>query len=175
MRAIHIPQIVNAPNKTIALDVAEHLPQLETLTPVKGELSVAHRGTFLEVRAKASAIMTLECDRCLQSYNTRVQVDTSEILWLEEPVVDDPVLEKEVELEDLVESLPPQGYFRPGEWLYEQMCLAIPQRQICDTSCPGIEITSNPPETEVDHRWAALSQLKQQLADPLSPPSQGGG
>ncbi|MEO1791572.1 MAG: YceD family protein [Cyanobacteria bacterium J06629_19] len=165
MRPIHIPQIINAPNKTVALDIAEHLPHLKTLTPVKGELTVAHRGTFLQINAQASAIMTLECDRCLQSYNTRVQVNTSEILWLEEPIVDDSELEKEVELEDLVESLPPQGYFKPDEWLYEQMCLAIPQKQICNADCQGIEITSNPPESEVDHRWAALSSLKQQLAE----------
>ena len=104
MRAIHIPQILNAPDKTLTVDVAEHLPSLKTLTPVKGEMSVAHRGTFLEIKARSHAIMTLECDRCLQSYNTRVQVDTSEILWLEEPIANDDVLEKEVELEDLVES-----------------------------------------------------------------------
>ena len=165
MRPIHIPQIINAPNKTVALDIAEHLPHLKTLTPVKGELTVAHRGTFLQITAQASAIMTLECDRCLQSYNTRVKVNTSEILWLEEPIVDDSELEKEVALEDLVESLPPQGYFKPDEWLYEQMCLAIPQKQICNADCQGIEITSNPPESEVDHRWAALSSLKQQLAE----------
>lgn len=164
MRAIHIPQMLNAPNKTIALDVSEHLPQLETLTPVKGELSVTHRGTFLEVTAQAAAIMTLECDRCLQSYNTRVQVNANEILWLEEPM-DVPELEKEVELEDLVESLPPQGYFNPNEWLYEQMCLAIPQKQICNAECEGIEITNNPPAQTVDHRWAALSNLKQQLPE----------
>lgn len=165
MRAIHIPQLINAPDKTLTVEVDEHLSSLETLTPVKGEISVAHRGTFLEVKAQARAIMTLECDRCLQSYNTRIQVDTSEILWLEEPVVDDDVLEKEVELEDLVESLPPNGYFKPDEWLYEQMCLAIPQKQICNQDCQGIEITSNPPEQTIDHRWAALSSLKQQLAE----------
>ncbi|MEL7334577.1 MAG: YceD family protein [Cyanobacteria bacterium J06560_2] len=165
MRAIHIPQILNAPHKMLAVDVAEHLPQLKTLTPVKGELSIAHRGTFLEVSAQAGAIMTLECDRCLQSYNTRVQVNASEILWLEEPIQDDSVLEREVELEDLVESLPPNGHFNPDEWLYEQMCLAIPQKQICNEDCEGIEITSNPPAQEIDHRWAALSSLKHQLAE----------
>ncbi|MEL6157786.1 MAG: YceD family protein [Cyanobacteria bacterium J06623_5] len=165
MRAIHIPQILNAPDKTILLDVAEHLPNLETLTPVKGTLSVAHRGTFLEVAAFASAILTLECDRCLQSYNTRVQVDTSEILWLQESAPEALEPEKEVELEDLVESLPPQGYFKPSEWLYEQMCLAIPQKQICNSDCKGIEIKSNPPASDIDHRWAALSMLKQQLSE----------
>ena len=165
MKAIHIPQLLNAPNKTIALEIAERLPHLDTLTPVKGELSVTHRGTFLDVKAQASAIMTLECDRCLQSYNTRIQVDASEILWLEEPVQEIDDLEKEVELEDLVESLPPQGYFKPDEWLYEQMCLAIPQKQICNADCSGIEIKNNPPAVEVDHRWAALSSLKQQLPE----------
>ncbi len=165
MRAIHIPQILNAPSKTLALDFAEHLPQLDTLTPVKGELTVAHRGTFLEVKAQARAIMTLECDRCLQSYNTRVQVDASEIIWLEEPIQDDSLLEKEVELEDLVESLAPNGYFDPNEWVYEQMCLAIPQKQICSEDCKGIEIKNNPPPQEIDHRWAALSSLKQQLSE----------
>jgi uncharacterized protein len=165
MRAIHIPQILSAPNKTLSLDVAKHLPGLETLTPVKGEMSVTHQGTYLEVRAIASAIMTLECDRCLQSYNTRVQVNTSEIVWLEEPT-SDPALEKEVELEDLIESLSPHGEFNPSEWLYEQMCLAVPQKKICRPDCEGIEIISNPPPIEeIDHRWAALSDLKQQLSE----------
>ena len=165
MRPIHIPQLLNAPHKTLTIEVSEHLPDLETLTPVKGEMSVMHQGTYLDVKGRAEAIMTLECDRCLQSYNTRVQVDTSELVWLEDPA---PVeaLEKEVDLEDLIESISPQGYFNPGEWLYQQMCLAVPQKQICGEDCQGIEIKSNPPEKAVvDDRWAALSMLKEQLSE----------
>lgn len=164
MRPIHIPQILSAPNKTIALAVCEHLPDLETLTPVKGEMSITHQGTYLEVKGTASAIMTLECDRCLHSYNTRIHVETAELVWLEEPAPED-ALEKEVDLEDLVESLSPQGNFDPGKWLYEQMCLAIPQKQICRPDCEGIESENNPPSTEIDHRWAALSLLKKQLSE----------
>ncbi len=166
MRPIHIPQLLNAPNKKISIDVDEHLPELETLTPVKGEMSVTHQGTYLEVKGKAGAIMTLECDRCLQSYNTRVQVNASEMVWLEEPV-SDPAREKEIGLEDLIESLAPNDDFKPNDWLYEQMCLAIPQKQICNTDCQGIAF-DNPAastEPEVDHRWAALSALKQKLAE----------
>ncbi|MGB3294944.1 MAG: YceD family protein [Phormidesmis sp.] len=163
MRSIYIPQILSAPDQTIALEMSEHLPDLQTLTPVKGEMSITHQGTYLEVKGQASAIMTLECDRCLQSYNTRIQVDTTELVWLEEPAPEDG-LEKEVDLEDLVESLSPQGNFDPVKWLYEQMCLAIPQKQICRPDCAGIEI-KNPPSTEIDHRWAALSLLKQQLSE----------
>ena len=166
MRAIHIPQLLNTPNKTISLDVDERLAGLETLTPVKGEMSVTHQGTYLEVKGKAGAIMTLECDRCLQSYNTRVQVDTSELVWLEEPPEEDAV-EKEVDLEDLVESVSPNGRFKPDEWLYEQMCLAIPQKQVCRPGCEGIEFKNPEPSADepLDRRWAALSSLKQQLAE----------
>lgn len=165
MRAIPIPQLLTAPCKTISLEVAEHLPPLETLTPVKGHVSVTHQGTYLDVKGQAEAIMTLECDRCLQSYNTRIQVDNSELVWLEE-ATPETALEKEVDLEDLVESLSPQGNFDPGEWLYEQMCLAIPQKQICRSDCEGIAF-NNPTEAaaEIDHRWSALSALKQQLPD----------
>jgi uncharacterized protein len=166
MRPIHIPQLLTAPQKTVDLVVDEHLSDLETLTPVKGDIRITHQGTYLEVKAQASAIMTLECDRCLQSYNTRVQVNTSEMVWLEE-ASEESALEKEVDLDDLIESLSPNGHFSPSEWLYEQMCLAIPQKQICRTDCKGIEITSNPPAAaaDIDHRWAALSALKQQLSE----------
>jgi uncharacterized protein len=41
-------------------------------------------------------------------------------------------LEQEVASEDLVESLSPQGHFDPATWMYEQLCLALPQRQVCD-------------------------------------------
>ena len=166
MRAIHIPQLLNAPNKTIVLDVNEHLDGLETLTPVKGEMSVTHQGTYLDVKGNAGAIMTLECDRCLQSYNARVQVNTSELVWLEE-TPDEEAIEKEVDLEDLVESVSPNGHFKPGEWLYEQMCLAIPQRQVCSENCEGIAYQNPKPVAgePVDRRWAALSALKGRLTD----------
>lgn len=166
MRPIYIPQILSAPNKTISLVVFEHLPDLATLTPVKGEMSITHQGTYLEVKGTVSAIMTLECDRCLQSYNTRIQVDTTELVWLEDPAPETG-LEEEVDLEDLVESVSPQGNFDPAEWLYEQMCLAIPQKQICRPDCEGIKIKNNPPPAEIDHRWAALSSLKQQLSEEI--------
>lgn len=165
MRPIYIPQILSAPNKTVSLVVSEHLPDLATLTPVKGEMSITHQGTYLEVKGTVSAIMTLECDRCLKSYNTRIEVDSSEMVWLEEPTAE-ATLDKEVDLEDLIEAIPPQGNFKPDEWLYEQMCLAIPQKQICSADCQGIAF-NNPAgtEPEIDHRWAALSALKNQISE----------
>lgn len=167
MEAIYIPQLTKLPAQTAVLQVEEFLPGLETLTPVRGRIRVQHHGNYLEVSAQAEAIVTLTCHRCLQQYNHRLVVDTSEMIWLDESAdkpYDGP-LEREVALEDLMETLPPQGYFHPSEWLYEQLCLEIPQRQLCDAQCAGIETATTPSASEQasDRRWASLEALKKQL------------
>lgn len=166
MEAIYIPQLTKAPNQTEILQIEEFLPELETLTPVRGKMRVTHQGNYLEVSAQAEAIATLTCHRCLQQYNHRVAIKTSELIWLDEAAsqTEEHAVEREVPLEDLVESLSPQGYFDPSEWLYQQMCLAIPLRQLCDANCEGIQLSeSNNPEPLIDRRWAALEALKRQL------------
>lgn len=165
MEAIHIPWLLKLPEQTDVIQVNEFLPDLETLTPVRGSLQVKHQGNYLEVSAQAETIITLACDRCLQQYNHRLILDTSELVWLDELAnqPDSGSLEQETLLEDLVEMLPPQGYFQPDVWLYEQLCLAIPPRQLCDQQCPGIQITEKENATQNDRRWDALEALKRQL------------
>ncbi|MFM6860888.1 MAG: DUF177 domain-containing protein, partial [Dolichospermum sp.] len=45
-----------------------------------------------------------------------------------------------------------------------QMCLALPQRQLCYLNCPGILNTAIS-EKPIDSRWASLNALKKQLPD----------
>ena len=167
MDAIYIPHLTKLKEQTEVIQVQDFLPGLTTLTPIRGKLRIQLRGNFLEVSVKAETIITLTCHRCLQQYNHRLVVDTSEIIWLDETAtkLDDAPLEREVALEDLVESLPPLGYFHPSEWLYEQLCLEIPQRQLCDAECAGIQSNDagNVIEPKIDRRWASLEMLKKQL------------
>ncbi len=170
MDAIYIPGILSAPNQTKTLEFREYLPDLATLTPVQGQLKVSHHGNYLEVSAQVETIMTLTCDRCLKQYNHRLKARPQEMIWLETADVDALPLEREVSMEDLVESLHPQGYLEPSEWLYQQLCLAIPHRKLCDRACPGIAVAQDSTDTQpsVDRRWAGLAALKQNLAETLS-------
>lgn len=165
MEAIYIPQLTKAPEKTEVVPVEEFIPGLETLTPVRGQVKVQHQGNYLEVAGKAEAIITLTCHRCLRQYNHRLSVDTSEMIWLDESVSlpYEGAIDKEVSVEDLVESLPPQGYFNPIEWLYEQLCLALPPKQLCDRDCAGIPADGSNTEKIGDRRWASLEALKKQI------------
>ncbi|MBD2363093.1 DUF177 domain-containing protein [Anabaena minutissima FACHB-250] len=166
MDAIFIPQLTKAPERTEEVQVKEFLPGLETLTPVRGHVCVQHHGNYLDVSAQVETIITCTCNRCLQQYNHRLVVNAQEVIWLDEAVNQekDLPLEREVAIEDLLETLSPNGYFYPSEWLYEQMCLALPQRQLCDLKCPGILSTAiESEEDSVDNRWAGLKALKKQL------------
>ena len=165
MEAIYIPHLLKAPKRTAEIIVDDQISNLNTLTPVKGKIAVRHGGNFLEVASQAETITTLTCDRCLQHYNHRLAIDTSELIWLESELenVEDIPTEREVSLEDLSETLPPNGHFDPEAWLYEQLSLALPLRKVCGENCPGTTVKAVIEEKHLDSRWSSLAALKEQL------------
>lgn len=166
MEAIYIPQLLKAPKRTREIVLDDSIAGLETLTPIRGTLIVRHGGNFLEVSLKAETIVTLTCDRCLQNYNQRIETDTSELIWLEavNPDSERLPLEREVSLEDLSETLAPNGHFDPEQWLYEQFSLTMPLRRLCGQDCKGAAKTASDNQHQVDSRWASLASLKEQLS-----------
>lgn len=166
MEAIYIPELTKAPERTEVVSVHEFISGLETLTPVRGQVKIQHQINYLEVSGKAETIVTLTCHRCLNQYNHRLSIDTSEMIWLDESanLPYEGAIDKEVAVKDLIETLPPQGYFNPGEWLYEQLCLEMPQKQLCQSDCVGLAAdNSNSSEKIGDRRWASLEALKKQI------------
>jgi uncharacterized protein len=169
MEPIHIPRLTRLVEQTDVQQIDEVLPDLGSLTPVKGWVRVKHQGNYLEVDGKAEAIITLTCDRCLQNYNHRLSIAPSELIWLDASAeeFDQALLDRDLAPEDLVETLPPDGYFDPVKWLYEQLCLEIPLRQLCDKQCKGISLPQDENESaanpRIDRRWAGLAAFKDQL------------
>ena len=163
MEAIYIPQLLKAPKQQEQIQIEEYLADLETLTPVRGTMVVKHCSNYLEVEAEGETIISLTCDRCLQQYNCRLSVNTSELIWLSEKATERELFSSEkIALEDLSETLSSNGYFELDTWLYDQFCLAMPMRQLCDTVCPGISSKWSS-EPLIDSRWAGLASLKKQL------------
>ena len=162
LRPIPLKDLLQAPNRTRELEFRQEIANFDSLTPVEGTVSVAHRGNFVEVSGQFAAIVTLDCYRCLNAYNHRLQADVEEILWLEKP---QPHLGQEVEVgvDDLVETLDPDGVFDIEDWVYQQLCLSLPQKQICSEDCTGVDVDPMN-DQPTDRRWSALQQLKQQLS-----------
>lgn len=167
MEAIYIPHLLKAPNRRAEIIVQDQIANLDTLTPVKGKIVVRHGGNFLEVVSQAETITTLTCDRCLQHYNHRLAIDTLELIWLESELenIKDIPTEREVSLEDLSETLPPNGHFDPEAWLFEQLSLALPLRTLCGENCPGAAQAPQKEQDNIDNRWSSLAALKEQLKE----------
>ncbi|MDR7921853.1 YceD family protein [Thermosynechococcus sp. PP45] len=152
---LSIPDLLRLPAQTYEWRVDTDFPDLATLTPVQGMVTASHRHTYLEVSASVQTIVTLSCDRCLQYYNHRLVCTTTELIWLAETPASQPD-------DDLVETLPANGRIDLADWLYQQLCLALPYPQYCDPNCGGIHppVPADPP---IDHRWAMLAQLQSVL------------
>ncbi|GAP94987.1 YceD family protein [Leptolyngbya sp. NIES-2104] len=165
MEAIHIPRLVQCPEQTKTIEFKTFLKDLKTLTPVQGWIKITHQGNFLEISAKVETIITLTCHRCLQQFNHRLAIEPKEMIWLDETAdqLDELPLDKDLSMDDLVETLLPNGYFDPEAWLYEQLSLEIPQRQLCAKDCAGIEVADEIKSPGIDSRWAALQALKGHL------------
>ncbi|NET44121.1 DUF177 domain-containing protein [Okeania sp. SIO2B3] len=166
MEVIHIPSLLKKTDQTEAIKFEEFISDLETLTPVRGYLQVTNHGNYLEVKGELETIITLTCDRCLKQYNYKLAIAPKELIWFKEIQEQKDLFHIEVEnsVEDLVETLPPDGYFNPREWVYEQLCLAVPPRKLCDKNCQGIKLSDiNGSSSILDRRWAALESIKKQL------------
>jgi uncharacterized protein len=166
MDAIYIPHLLKAPERKRIIPLDDFISSLETLTPIRGQLAIRHGGNFLDVFVQAETIVTLTCDRCLQQYNHRIALQTSEIIWLDEDADRDKniPLEREVAVEDLSETLPVDGYFAPETWLYEQLSLTIPLQKLCGKDCQQPLVATADGEPTTDSRWASLEALKRQLS-----------
>jgi uncharacterized protein len=161
MEKIYIPRLLKMPEKKEEIKLNHQISGLNSLTPVRGIFQVAHRGNFLELQLQADTILTLTCDRCLQTFNYRLEVDTSEIILLEEKEASlNLPLEMEILTEDLSETLPPDGELIVDEWIYEQISLAMPLRNLCGNDCQPPVIENKEDNIIKDNRWLGLSSLK---------------
>lgn len=160
LKPIAIASLLRLPERKLRLTVRDKLSDVPLLTPVRGEIEIQHQGTFIQVSAKVSAIVTLTCCRCLCQYNERLPLRVSEVIWLD-AAKSDPQgwpLEQEVPLADLMEYLPPDGELDVGQWLYEHISLALPSHPLCRPDCQLDWQPEEPPP--VDPRWASLTQFK---------------
>ncbi|MBC7515294.1 MAG: DUF177 domain-containing protein [Alkalinema sp. FL-bin-369] len=164
---VSIPRLTKLPASQETLEFKEIFPDLQTLTPVNAKVQVTHKGNYLEVIGQADGIITLTCDRCLTQYNHRLSIDTTELVWFNEggglTEMDELPIDKDLDLENMVETVSEDGDFDVSNWVYEQLALDFPYKKLCAADCSGIQIDEENKPPEGDLRWAGLEALKGQL------------
>jgi uncharacterized protein len=166
---VQIPRLTKLPEGRETVEFKEIFADLQTLTPVNAHVHVTHKGNYLEVIGKADGIVTLTCDRCLAQYNHRLVVDTTEFVWFEDggglTEIKELPIDQDLDLESMVETVDENGDFDVSNWVYEQLSLEMPYKQLCAPDCGGIQINAENKQPEGDRRWAGLNALKNQLPE----------
>ena len=143
----------------------------EGRTPVAGTVRLTHTdGAIL-----AEAWLTLEveeiCGRCLEPFEQALVVELQEEFW---PGAN-PLLREPVEIPDGREGFPiTDSLLDLQEALRQYVEMNRPMQPICRPDCAGggaatapgaAAVTETPESTEtpVDHRWAALEELRREF------------
>jgi uncharacterized protein len=119
------------------------------------------------IRGTLTADIRLDCTRCLESIQTRLEVPFDSVFVDAAEETDE--IETEVTDEALDESLVQNGVIDIAEVVREQILLAMPETVLCKDGCKGLcpqcganlnLIDCKCSDDDIDPRWAALQEIK---------------
>jgi uncharacterized protein len=162
----------NVPDAGLAVNLSDRSWLPESFQGGSGSVAVA----FVLRRQKEGVHLTgemkldvdLQCDRCLDSYNTKIDGTFSVDLVVGEP---DPIGDDDVEYicnaADMDTMFVESAQVDLGEIARQQLYLQIPVKKICTADCPGLcqcgEKNGSPAcncEKTIDSPFAALAALE---------------
>lgn len=164
---ISLTELRRLPQQRLHLSFCEELDGLGAVKPVIGELTIALNSVGVRVKGTIETLLKLNCHRCLKPYfqNLQVLIDERFSELNEENVARD----RELNKDDFVEPLPPNGKIDISDIVYQAVTLATPTYCRCGNSCPGPQIQgqrkvsatsqAEPDNSKIDPRWQNLKTL----------------
>jgi uncharacterized metal-binding protein YceD (DUF177 family) len=131
------------------------------------KVKLEKRSAFLKLYLEISGWLELTCDRCLENYQQDIELETELFVKYGE--------EKEFdEGDNVIWVLPEEHYISLAQTIYEYVVLSIPLRHVHpnetgENSCNRemlnrleniTHVENEEEEQEIDPRWAALKNLK---------------
>ena len=129
-------------------------------TRADGELRMTRTDGSILVDGRIRVAVEEVCGRCLEPFRYPLEVHMREEFWPDY----DPVLQRRVEVPEGRDGFPIElGLLDLREALRQHVEMARPMQPICRSDCPGADGGAGPAEAAepaVDHRWAALDELR---------------
>jgi uncharacterized protein len=134
-------------------------------TTVPAELSVTQASGAMVLDLAFRALLSGPCTRCLGHAEVPLDVSAREVHDLEGP-------SGEVAAEELRSDYVADGRLDVGTWVRDAVALALPEQILCRPDCAGLcpvcgkDLNAEPHEhveQELDPRWAALQQIRDDL------------
>ncbi|HEY9758532.1 MAG TPA: DUF177 domain-containing protein [Oculatellaceae cyanobacterium] len=133
---VSVDELKSLPGQKLTLEFKETLPGLATNKPVVGTLIVSSSASGLKVAGEVKTLLKLECDRCLHPYFQSLTVCIDE-KFVPSDLVGSSGMQKELQPDDFVETLPDSGIVDISDVVYQAVTLATPSYCRCGPECPG--------------------------------------
>jgi uncharacterized protein len=127
------------------------------VTDLRGSIKMSRTGQGVYVQGRIQANTSLDCVRCLTSFEQPLVVELNDLFTYPADHTSDPLL-----------SIPESGLLDLNPLLRECLLLDIPIQPLCSHDCKGLcpvcgeslnEAVCDHPESEVDPRFAILKNL----------------
>ncbi len=149
-------------------DIAGLDPDLTPVAPLTGTVALTRTSQGILVTGKLKTRLQVECKRCLEPYDVRVQVNLAEEFYPTVFIADAPLDRVPKEDEDVALMIDAHHILDLTEVIRQGLWLALPMDLLCRPDCAGLcpncggnrnlgECQCQ--EEEIDPRWATLQQL----------------
>ncbi|GAB4459220.1 MAG: hypothetical protein OHK0029_21500 [Armatimonadaceae bacterium] len=114
------------------------IPEFDTAAPVEGEITLTNTGDVLLLRGNAATVLPMECVRCLEMTEQKVEADLEENF----PLVSSNTAYQQDEVsavdEDETAAVISQNVLDLGDLLRQYLLLAAPLQPLCKENCVGL-------------------------------------
>ena len=150
-RTIPIETIENSKDKTLTVDFEEIIDGIECVTPIKSKLIMQSLGEFIQVKGNVKGIVKLQCDRCLENFNYKLDFDIDE-MFVKTALYKNYGEEYELKEGQFATDLNGSDNIDIYDLLYQSVILNLPNPKVCGINCKGKEfpILENIPDPRLD-------------------------
>jgi len=128
---------------------------------VSGEVRLTRLRDRVLAQVDATAVVDLECVRCLRTYTQPVRAELAEEYWQTVDVRTGYVVDPEEAVIEEYErfSIDESHELDLREALRQHLVLALPMKPDCGDDCPGSPGVADDDDRTIDDRFAALANL----------------
>ncbi len=128
-----IEDIEREPDKTLDYEFSGEIQELDNCN-ITANLVLKSLGGFIEVKGHASGIITLECDRCLNKFDYKLEFDIDET-YAKYSLFDEYAQEVELQSGQFITDLNGAKEIDVYDLLYQSVILQLPNKKVCGINC----------------------------------------
>lgn len=122
--------------KTLFCDFEDNIKEIDSIGPIKADLTIKSLGEFIEVKGNVNGKVRLECDLCLKEFDYELDFEIDE-LYAKNSLMDEYSQETEIKDGQFVTDLNGANEIDIYDLLYQSVILNLPNKKVCGINCNG--------------------------------------